>query len=107
MVEFMLYKQGKLVTLSWQTFSCSITSAGAEYLAVTQSIDWLPYRIQDYVIRVAHKGITKPSFIRIDPKAAEPIRFYISIDGTGVGTNVDGRDTFIVAGSSVSWLAAC
>jgi len=100
-VLFTMRRRNKIVTLSWQLFSCQVSGVGVSFLAVNQSIANLPQTAEDFPIRISYIGTYKVSFIRIDPSAVTPIQFYLDISGSGISAN---GDAVIIPSSTISWI---
>jgi len=103
LVEFMIRRKNKTITLQWEPFTGSLASTGIAYLEVTQSISSTsPYPIS-IPIYIQYTGINRITHIEIDPHApTSNIRFYLNTDGSTTNTTIG--DSFKIYAGSINWI---
>jgi len=102
MPQFQLRRKNRVMTLQWEPFSCQIAATGVAYINANQCISGLPpYPIQK-TLRIAYNGVSKVSFIEINPHTStDSIRFYFDISAAALSAI---NDTFVVSGGTVEWI---
>src|SRR5437016_9953900 len=75
-ITFLFRKEINSVNLQWPTFSGVIAANGVTFLTINQSMNFLPPYTVRNCYNVVVKGVSKISFVDIDPVLSQ-IRFYL------------------------------
>lgn len=103
MVQFIMRRKNKTVTLQWEPFTGTMAASGVAFLTVVQSISNLPPYPMNWPITIQYKGVQKTTSLTVDPHAANgSIRFFLNNDGTS--TDIAIGDAFSIPASSVEWI---
>ncbi len=103
LVPFRIYKDGRQVTLQWETFSGSMGASGKAYLVARQSYSGMPAHAVYGNLIIDYAGTKRHTQIVIDPLSSEKIKFYLVFDTPA--SEVAVNDQVTVYGGSITWLS--
>lgn len=105
LVEFIIKRKDKIITLQWEGFSGKIAGNGIKYVHVAQSIAHLPqYPISKPIVS-QYNGDYITSRIEINPHSSPYdgiIKFYLYLNGNQ--ENIRYGDSVHIPGSSITWI---